>query len=159
MGRNRKPRKSRCHLSAAINGTASTTGLSPPQIYRELDKEFKFDFDPCPYPLPKGFNGLTCEWGKSNFVNPPFASITMPNGKKAGVKAWVRKAMAEAAKGKRSVFLINVWDADVLLLRESGIRVLNFAWLAIEDGSPSKRMSNVAVSVIKPKPKMKYRFK
>ena len=37
--------------------------------------EFNFDIDPCPYPLPNGFDGLTTEWGKSNYVNPPFGSI------------------------------------------------------------------------------------
>jgi hypothetical protein len=25
--------------------------LTPPDIYDKLDKEFHFDFDPCPYPL------------------------------------------------------------------------------------------------------------
>ena len=46
--------------------------LTPKNIYESLDKEFHFDFDPCPYPLHEGFDGLTCEWGESNYVNPPF---------------------------------------------------------------------------------------
>lgn len=37
--------------------------LTPPALYEQLDAEFHFDFDPCPYPLPDGFDGLTCEWG------------------------------------------------------------------------------------------------
>jgi hypothetical protein len=49
--------------------------LTPPNLYAELDAEFHFDFDPCPYPVPEGFDGLTCEWGKRNYVNPPFGSI------------------------------------------------------------------------------------
>jgi len=49
--------------------------LTPPDLYARLDAEFHFDFDPCPYPLPPGFDGLACEWGKSNYVNPPFGSI------------------------------------------------------------------------------------
>lgn len=49
--------------------------LTPPDLYKALDAEFGFDFDPCPYPVPAGFDGLTCEWGKSNYVNPPFGSI------------------------------------------------------------------------------------
>lgn len=37
--------------------------LTPPELYKKLDDEFHFDFDPCPFPLPAGFDGLTCEWG------------------------------------------------------------------------------------------------
>ncbi len=39
--------------------------LTPPELYAELDAEFGFDFDPCPHPMPDGFDGLTCEWGGS----------------------------------------------------------------------------------------------
>ena len=46
--------------------------LTPPELYAKLHAEFNFDFDPCPYPLPAGFDGLTCEWGQSNYVNPPW---------------------------------------------------------------------------------------
>ena len=33
--------------------------LTPSRLYAELDAEFHFDFDPCPHPLPAGFDGLT----------------------------------------------------------------------------------------------------
>lgn len=46
--------------------------LTPPDLYEKLDKEFKFDFDPCPYPKPDGYNSILSPWGKSNYVNPPF---------------------------------------------------------------------------------------
>ena len=49
--------------------------LTPPEIYARLDSEFHFDFDPCPYPKPGGFDGLTREWGQSNYCNPPFWHI------------------------------------------------------------------------------------
>jgi hypothetical protein len=78
--------------------------LTPPDIYNSLDDEFHFDFDPCPYPKPDGFDGLTCDWGRSNYVNPPFGSI-MHNGRKKGATAWVRKAIAEHRKGKTVVFV------------------------------------------------------
>jgi len=58
-----------------------------------------FDFDPCPFPLPAGFDGLTAEWrGERIYVNPPFGSIAPPSGKgrKLGPTAWVRKAIAES---------------------------------------------------------------
>lgn len=124
--------------------------LTPPPVYRALNEEFNFDFDPCPYPRPGDFDGLSIAWGMRNFVNPPFASIIMPNGKKAGVAAWTRKARAEAEMGRLSVFLLNLWDGDALLQSAAGIRVLSFAWLAIEDGSPAPRKSNVAVYIIRP---------
>ena len=68
-----------------------------------LKEEFgPFDFDPCPFPLPDGFDGLTCEWGQNNYVNPPFGSI-MHQGKKKGPTAWVRKSIEEWKKGKRDL--------------------------------------------------------
>jgi hypothetical protein len=76
--------------------------LTPPDVYARLDAEFHFDFDPCPYPLPDGFDGLTCEWGGSNYVNPPFGSI-IHEGRVKGPTAWVRKAIAEHRKGKTVV--------------------------------------------------------
>ena len=42
--------------------------LTPPDLYAQLDAEFHFDFDPCPYPKPADFDGLTCEWGNSFYV-------------------------------------------------------------------------------------------
>lgn len=86
----------------------------PPALYAALDAEFSFDFDPCPYPLPHGFDGLTCEWGRSNYVNPPFGSI-IHQGRKKGPTAWVRKAIAEWRKGK-TVVLVYPIDKWVLML-------------------------------------------
>jgi hypothetical protein len=47
--------------------------LTPPEVYLALDEEFHFTFDPCPYPRPAGFDGLTIDWGEVNYVNPPFS--------------------------------------------------------------------------------------
>lgn len=73
--------------------------ITPSDVYWPLQEEFKFTFDPCPFPLPNGFDGLTCEWGRSNYVNPPFGSI-MKDGKKCGPTAWARKAILEQCIGK-----------------------------------------------------------
>jgi hypothetical protein len=120
--------------------------LTPPDLYAALDAEFHFTFDPCPHPLPAGFDGLTCEWGSSNWVNPPFGSI-IHQGKKKGVTAWVRKALIEQRKSKR-VVLVYPLDKWVLMLikeiisasdiggRHASIRNLgDVRWLATEDGS------------------------
>lgn len=113
--------------------------LTPPALYENLHVEFKFDFDPCPYPLPEGFDGLTCEWGSSSYVNPPFGSI-MHEGRKKGPTAWARKAIEENAKGKRVVLVYPI-DKWVLMLLAAGAKVRNLGdvrWLATEDGSEGK---------------------
>lgn len=112
--------------------------LTPSDVYAALDAEFHFDFDPCPYPLPDGFDGLTCDWGQSNYVNPPFGTI-LHNGKVVGPTAWVRKAIKEHRKGKTVVF---VWPRDkweLMLVAEAAcahVRNLgDVRWVATEDGS------------------------
>lgn len=113
--------------------------LTPPDLYKKLNMEFNFTFDPCPYPKPEEFDGLTCEWGESNYVNPPFGSI-IHQGKKKGPTAWARKAVAESKKGK-NVVLVYPIDKWVLMLIQAGSEVRNLGdvrWLATEDGSQGK---------------------
>jgi hypothetical protein len=114
--------------------------LTPPDLYARLNAEFQFDFDPCPYPLPPGFDGLTCEWGQSNYVNPPFGSI-MHQGRKKGPTAWVRKAIAEHQKGKTVVLVYPIDKWVLMLLAAIGSDVRNLGdvrWHATEDGTPGK---------------------
>jgi len=113
--------------------------LTPPDLYANLHMEFSFTFDPCPFPKPDSFDGLTCDWGASNYVNPPFGSI-MHEGKKKGPTAWARKAVAEANKGK-DVVLVYPIDKWVLMLLSAGAEVRNLGdvkWLATEDMSQGK---------------------
>lgn len=115
--------------------------LTPPSLYAELDAEFCFDFDPCPFPKPADFDGLTCEWGQRNYVNPPFGSI-VHQGKKKGPTAWMRKAIEEQRKGKLSVVVYPV-DKWVLMMMAAigaqNIRNLgDVKWCATEDGSAGK---------------------
>src|SRR5687768_10858356 len=113
--------------------------LTPPDLYRELNEQFSFNFDPCPYPLPLGFDGLTCEWGLSNYVNPPFGSI-IHQGRKKGPTAWVRKAIEQQRQGKRVVLVYPI-DKWVLMLVAAGAQIRNLGdvrWLATEDGSVGK---------------------
>ena len=113
--------------------------LTPPELMKKLVGEFYFDFDPCPFPLPQGFDGLTCDWGHSNYVNPPFGSI-IHNGKKKGPTAWARKAIEENKKGK-GVVLVYPIPKWVLMLIESGAEVRNLGdvrWLATEDGKAGR---------------------
>lgn len=80
---------------------------TPPELYNKLNEEFNFDFDPCPYsetePL---FDGLTCEWKKRNFVNPPYSRKLK--------ESFVKKAIEEAKKGKLCVLLLPVSTSTLL---------------------------------------------
>ena len=74
---------------------------TPKEFYDKLNKEFNFDFDPCPlknYTNGGKVDGLNCEWGKRNFVNPPYKSKEQD--------AFVKKGFEEWKKGKLIVFLI-----------------------------------------------------
>ena len=113
--------------------------LTPPALYEQLNLEFSFNFDPCPYPKPETFDGLTQPWGTSNYVNPPFGSI-VHEGKKKGPTAWARKAIAEHQQGKRVVLVYPI-DKWVLMLLAAGAKVRNLGdvrWEATEDGSVGK---------------------
>jgi hypothetical protein len=116
--------------------------LTPPDLYKQLNEEFHFDFDPCPYPVPKGFDGLTAEWGQCNYVNPPFWSETDERGKKPGITAWIRKAIEEQNKGKTSVIVFPQYGWVLMLLEamDTGVRNLgNVRWLATEDGESMRK--------------------
>ena len=94
------------------------TWRTPNETLRELHKEFNFDFDPCP-PNPTK-DGLVIEWGKSNFVNPPY-------GREVG--KWVKKGYLEYLKGKTVVFLLasrtgTSWFQDYCLPFASEIRFI-----------------------------------
>ena len=77
---------------------------TPQGLYRLLDNEFKFDFDPCP--LHSDFDGLKIEWGSSNFINPPY-SLKLKT-------EFVKKAIIESEKGKLCVLLLPVSTSTVL---------------------------------------------
>lgn len=75
---------------------ASDHWATPKSLYDKLDAEFHFDFDPCP--LKSTFDGLSIEWGRSNFVNPPYNRRDKPR--------FIQKAYEESLKGKTCVLLI-----------------------------------------------------
>lgn len=126
--------------------------LTPPELYEQLDLEFHFDFDPCPFPRPDGFDGLSCEWGSSSYVNPPFGSI-LHDGKRKGPTAWAKKALEQYRKGKRVVLVYPI-DKWILMLLAAGARVRNFGdvkWLATEDRSPGTGIGrHVAAFILDP---------
>lgn len=137
MAKKIKPGSNKFHIGNGDDG--KHYWLTPQGLMDDLQEEFGFDFDPCPYPLPESFDGLTCDWGASNYVNPPFGSI-IHLGRKKGPTAWARKAIAEHGKGK-NVVLVYPIDKWVLMLLKAGAQVRNLGdvrWLATEDGNPGK---------------------
>lgn len=148
------PEKNKFHVGNGRDG--KHYWLTPPDLYAKLDAEFHFDFDPCPYPKPDCFDGLTAEWGSRNYVNPPFGSV-MHDGRKKGVTAWVRKALQEREKGKLTVLVFPL-DKWVLMLIEAilgpdaEIRNLgDVKWHAIEDGSEGRGTGrHIACFIIRP---------
>lgn len=128
--------------------------LTPPDLMKALDSEFNFDFDPCPFPKPDNFCGLSDAWGSSNYVNPPFGSILI-DGKKKGPTAWARKAIEEMRKGKDVVFVYPV-DKWILMLLDHASEVRNLKdvrWLSTEDGLPGKGIGrHIACFVLRGKP-------
>lgn len=91
---------------------------TPKWLYDKLDKEFNFDFDPCP--LHSKFDGLSVEWGESNFINPPYNRKDKPK--------FIKKAYEQWMKGKTCVLLIPVKtstaDFHNILLPHAEIRYL-----------------------------------
>ena len=82
-------------LNKALFSSQRTDWQTPLELYQKLDEEFHFDFDPCPH--KPTFDGLTTEWGLSNFVNPPYGR-QLPK--------WIKKGYEESQIGKLVVFLI-----------------------------------------------------
>ena len=124
--------------------------LTPKDIYESLDKEFSFDFDPCPYPRPEDFNGLDVPWGKSNYVNPPFRKSD--GAFDAGPTAFVRKAIAEQQQGKSSVIIINTMSFINKLL-EAGAECRSMGrmrWLDCKTGKPWNHPSNTTLFILRP---------
>lgn len=71
---------------------------TPNELLQDLNKEFNFDFDPCP--LFSEFDGLAIPWGDSNFVNPPYSRKLK--------EAFIIKAYQESLLGKTCVMLLPV---------------------------------------------------
>jgi len=79
---------------------------TPIYIYDPLDKEFNFDFDPCPYQHNMSWDWLQVSWWKNNFINPPYSRELK--------EKFVKKAIEESKKWKTCVMLLPVSTSTVL---------------------------------------------
>lgn len=124
--------------------------LTPPDLYQKLDREFGFDFDPCPYPKPLDFDSLKMDWGQVNYVNPPFRK---KDGGGFGPTAWVRKGIEENKKGKTVVFAIPT-QSYVNLLLEAGAEIRSLGrvrWLEGTTKKPVTSPSPISLFVLRAK--------
>ncbi len=123
--------------------------LTPPELYERLDREFHFDFDPCPYPRPDGYNSLLIPWGSMNYCNPPFRKT---EGNDDGPTAFVRKAIAEKEKGNSTVLLIPA-QSYINLLLEAGAELRSAGrtkFLEVDTREPLKGPSPTILAILKP---------
>lgn len=122
--------------------------ITPPDLIEELDKEFHFDFDPCPFPRQEKYNSLLIPWGKSNYVNPPFNKKDAPYG---GPSAFVRKAIDEQHAGKTSVFVLPLpWNLGLLMAAGAEMRYGGIVrWLDTETGQPCPRRAPQVVAILR----------
>lgn len=113
-----------------------------------LSREFIFDFDPCPYPRPNGYNSLVLPWGSCNYVNPPFNKKDAPYG---GPSAFVRKAICEQSEGGTSVFVLPLpWNLGLLMRAGAELRYGGIVqWLDGKTGEPCPRKAPQVIAVLR----------
>jgi len=117
---------------------SSQDARTPEDLYKQLDEEFHFDFDPCP--VNPTFDGLKVEWGNSNYVNPPYENKV----------PWILKAIEESKKGKTVVMLLPVdtsagWFHDLILPYADEIRFIRGRLKFKPYDSPAKFASMIVV--------------
>lgn len=106
-------------MNSALMFSAKSDDWSTPQdTFAALDAEFSFDFDPCPI---GGGSGLTQDWLRRAFVNPPYSNV----------RGFLDKAMQEIDAGRTdvAVFLVpsrtdTKWWHEVVMTRAAEIRFI-----------------------------------
>ena len=95
---------------------ASVEWGTPPDLFRDLDKEFHFDFDPCPlHSSEDGLLPLFTSWkGRRVFCNPPYGPP---------ITEWLKRA----DEAEIAVFLIPArtdtrWFHELVLPKAKEIR-------------------------------------
>lgn len=118
---------------------------TPPEVYDPLNKEFDFNFDPCPITWKEGDpDGLSIDWGTRTFCNPPYSNTAK----------WIEKAYNESKKGKLVVLLTNAVTDTIAfhkyIYNQPGveIRFIKGRIKFINPEERNKRMPNVKASMV-----------
>lgn len=117
---------------------------TPKELYEELDKEFNFDFDPCPIntgEITPENDGLLIDWGKRNFINPPYSRKLK--------EAFVKRSIEFANKGRLCVMLLPVSTStklfhDFILPNAKEIRFLRGRVKFIGINAKGEKVTNKA---------------
>jgi phage N-6-adenine-methyltransferase len=119
---------------------------TPTNLYNELNKEFNFNYDPCPIDWKEDDgDGLLKEWGNSVFCNPPYSNV----------KLWIKKASEEHNKGGKLIVMLINTITDTLAFHEYiynkpdiEIRFIKGRLKFINPEHPEKKNPNVKPSMI-----------
>ena len=103
--------------------------LTPP----ELEKYRTGCWDPCPFPLPDGWDATKMNWEKPWYCNPPFHEYTR----------FVRKAIAEG--DGVLVFPIPLVVAELIASGATMLEYGRYHWLDCDTLEPMKSPSPSAV--------------
>ena len=86
---------------------------TPEFILTKIRSEFGELYDPCPYnpkfDSQKNKDGLTTEWGKVSFVNPPYSFV----------RPWFRKAREQWLSGKTVILFVKLLNLGTQYARNS----------------------------------------
>jgi len=138
--------------TALMPGNEDKVGywLTPPDLMAQLQAEFDFNDDACPYPRPAGYDGLRESWGTRTWVNPPFRQKEARR-----LNEWARKAVAErdSGPGRLVVFIGPVYRwIGTLLEAGAEVRYRNVAWRTPDGVSRPHGAVPTALFILRPKP-------
>lgn len=84
-------------MNRALFSFQTVEWATPESVYQTLDKEFEFDFDPCP--MGALFDGLAISWkGKRVYCNPPYGrrlKLWLEKGREADLAVYLLPARTD----------------------------------------------------------------
>lgn len=128
--------------------------LTPEPLMAEIEAEHGPLFDPCPYPLPAGWNGLTMPWPQDRvaYVNPPFKRDDGLFG--AGPGSFAAKAIQEHQERGVGVVFVATGQHWIALMLQAGAQLSSIGrvrWREVHSGKPMPGPSQTIMAYLPPK--------